>query len=205
MSGNAASKVGGDARDRDEVVTYQFRPSLMNAPQEFVLERDALVWTIGRRTGRILYTEIRKVRLSYRPVTMQMHRFQIEIWSQTAPKLIIASASWRSIVEQERQDAPYRAFVAALHARLAESGAQPILQAGAPPFAFWPGAALFAAMVVTLPWIVVRAASTNMTWGTALVALVIGVFLWQIGAFFWRNWPQHYSVNAIPEAVLPTG
>jgi hypothetical protein len=205
MSADAASEAENGERRQDGAVAYGFRPSLMGAPQEFVLERHALAWTIGSRAGRIPYRAIGRVRLSYKPATMQMHRFQIEIWSEAAPKLVIASTSWRSMVEQERQDAPYRTFVTALHARLAESGARALLHAGAPAFAFWPGAALFVAMAVLLPWILVRAAHADALWGTALVALLIGMFLWQIGVFFWRNRPRRYTVEAIPEAVLPQG
>ncbi len=67
-------------------------------------------------------TAIRAVRLSYRPVTMQSHRFITEIWSPGNPKIQIVSASWRSIMEQERLDNAYSAFVTELHRRLGCGG-----------------------------------------------------------------------------------
>jgi hypothetical protein len=201
---NVAVQMAGSA-SADGAIAYGFRPSLMGAPQQFAVEPDALDWDIGRHSGRIPYRSISRIRLSYRPVTLQLHRFQIEIWSDAAPKLIIASSSWRSMVEQERQDPAYRAFVVALHRRIAESGARPALHAGAPAFAYWPGAVLFVVMLAVFPWMLAKTARGDAFWGTALVALVMGVFLWQIGGFFWRNRPTGYAADAIPEAVLPKG
>jgi hypothetical protein len=195
---------GTGAVQREGAVVYSFRPSLMSPPREFALEPHALHWEIGRHAGRMPYRSIRRIRLSYRPMTLQMHRFQLEIWSD-APKLTIASTSWRSMVEMERQDAPYRAFVLALHRRIDAAGGTPLLSAGSPAFAYWPGVAIFAAMAMVLPWTLTKVARADVFWQTALLALIIAVFLWQIGSFFWRNRPRSYDIAAPPEAVLPKG
>ena len=55
---------------------------------------------------------------------MQTHRFITEIWSADNPKIQIVSVSWRSIMEQERLDNAYSAFVTELHRRLAAAGAR---------------------------------------------------------------------------------
>jgi hypothetical protein len=95
--------------------------------------------------------------------------------------------------------------VLALHRRIVEAGANPALHAGASGFAYWPGLVVFFAMVVVLPLMLVRTAHGDAFWGTALIALVIGAFLWQIGGFFWRNRPATYAAESIPAAVLPRG
>ena len=103
--------------------TYAFKPSLIGGMCEFTLKPDALEWQIGRRSGRVRYDRVRAIRLSYRPVTTQSHRFITEIWSADNPKIQIVSVSWRSIMEQERLDAAYSAFVTELHRRVAAAGA----------------------------------------------------------------------------------
>ena len=50
---------------------------------------------------------------------MQSHRFITEIWSADNPKIQIVSASWRSIMEQERLDEAYPSFISELHRRIA--------------------------------------------------------------------------------------
>jgi hypothetical protein len=109
------------------------------------------------------------------------------------------------MVAVERQDAPYRAFILALHRHVRASGAQPDLRAGAPAFAYWPGLAVFGAMALVLPWTLVKTARADTVWQTVVIGLVMGTFLWQIGGFFWRNRPAAYDAAAIPEAVLPRG
>src|SRR4051812_9560117 len=130
--------------DPDGDPTYAFKPSLMGALARFTLKSDALAWELGRRSGRIRYDRIKALRLSYRPVTMQSHRFITEIWSPDSPKIQIVSASWRSILEQERRDEAYSAFVAELHRRLAAAGATTQFSTGLPVAIYGVGIVVFA-------------------------------------------------------------
>lgn len=182
---------------------YAYKPSLLGAPWEFRLEPDRLAFAAGTRSGSIPYREIRRVRLSFRPVTMQSHRFIAEIWSTTRPKLTIASTSWRGLVEQERLDQAYRDFVLDLHRRIAGSSASPVLDAGSPPLLYWPGVVIFAAIAVFVVLLLLRALVQD-SWGAVLfLAGFFALLLWQIGGFFRRNRPQRYTPQAVPEEVLP--
>ena len=61
-------------------IVYAYKPSLMGAPFEFRLTPTALEWSKGRFTDRVPYDRIRRLRLSFRPVTMQSQRFLTEVW-----------------------------------------------------------------------------------------------------------------------------
>src|SRR5438105_15798371 len=93
---SSARPVAGPGDD----LAYSYKPSLMGAAWEFRLRRDALEWRAGRHQGSAPYGRIVRVRLSFRPVTMQTRRFVTEIWPDQGPRLSIASTSWRSMVEQ---------------------------------------------------------------------------------------------------------
>src|SRR5262245_60733567 len=114
---DASLKPDDDAEERVDP-TYTYKPSLMGAPSQFILRPEAMNWQVGRFSGRIYYDRITFVRMSFRPVTLQMHRYLTEIWSSDNPKVQFASASWRSITEQERLDAAYNDFAAELHRRI---------------------------------------------------------------------------------------
>ena len=43
--------------------TYSYRPSLLGAPYEFRLDEHGLDWTVGRKSGRLAWREIDRVRL----------------------------------------------------------------------------------------------------------------------------------------------
>ena len=64
---------------------------------------------------------------------MQSQRFLTEIWAEGAPKLEICSSSWKSMVEQERLDGAYAAFVTELHRRLAQAGVAARFEQGTNP------------------------------------------------------------------------
>ena len=152
---------------------------------------------------KIPYSQVRRVRLSYRPVSMQTHRFLAEVWAAGGPKLKIFSTSWRSLVEQERHDAAYVAFIAELYRRVAAAGATPVLQAGAPPLVYWIGFAAFGATALALAALTVRALQVDAYAAAAIVGGFLALFLWQVGVFFRRNRPGTYLADALPPQVLP--
>lgn len=190
---------------QSEDVTYSFKPSLMGAPQEFRVGTDALYWQVGQYQGRIPYRAIKAVRLSFRPMTMQTQRFVAEIWADDAPKLTVASASVRGIVEMLRQDAAYAAFVRALHWQMTARGAKPQLLAGSSHYLYWPGIVLFGLLGPALIVMLVHSVQAGAGAGAAIVGLVMLYFFSQMAMFFWRNWPSAYDADALPERVLPRG
>jgi hypothetical protein len=184
--------------------SYSYKPSLMGGPWEFHLTPDAIEWQAGRRSGRIHYRDIRRTRLSFRPVTMQTYRFLAEIWPAEGPKITIASSSWKSMFEQERLDAAYAVFITELHQRVAAANPPARFETGSPPLIYWPGFALFAMVSSALAALIVRGLKVEAWEGTAFIAAFLAVFLWQAGTFFRRNRPGVYSPGQLPENVLPS-
>jgi hypothetical protein len=192
-----------DAATGDDV-SYSYKSSVIGAPFEFRLASDVLHWGKGGSRGRTPYRQIRRVRLGFRPMTMQNHRFITEIWTD-GPKLTIASTSWKSMVEHERLDAPYRAFVAELCRRIGAAGGRTVFQTGSPVLLYWIGVIVFVGAALALAGLIVRALQIAAWSGAAFVTAFLGLFLWQAGNFFRRNRPGPFRPAAIPESVLPRG
>lgn len=195
-----------ESESPDESATapvYSYKPSVMGAAFEFRLAEDALEWRKGRHTGRTPYDRIRRIRLSFRPATMQNYRFLAEVWPADAPKLSIASSSWRSMWEQERLDDDYRAFVVELNRRVAAAGGTPLLQTGSPPILYWLGVVILTVAALTFAAMIVRALQTQVWGGAAFIAAFLAFALWQMGNFFRRNRPGTYRADAVPPQVLP--
>jgi hypothetical protein len=184
-------------------LAYAFKPSLMGAVFEFWLRPQALEWRAGRRSGRISYRDIRRLRLSFRPVTMQSYRFRTEIWPEGAPKIEIVSSSWKSLVEQERLSAAYTAFVGELHRRIAASGAPVRLETGVAAPLYWSGLIVSGAVALGLAVLIVRALQVAAWSGAAFISAFLAVFLWQAGGYFRRNRPGSYRPDALPAHLLP--
>ena len=192
-------------RTSTEDPSYEFKPSLLGDAWQFRLGSSALEWTRGSRSGRLPYREITRVRLSFRPMTMQSYRFITEIWPRSGPKLQITSTSWKSMVEQQRLDADYSAFVTELHRRMAAAGSQASFVTGYAAPLYWAGIALFAMTAFGLAGLIVRTIQLGAWAGGAFVVAFFAVFLWQVGNFFRRNRPTAYRPDAPPALLLPGG
>jgi hypothetical protein len=182
---------------------YGYKPSLLGAPWQFRLRGDALEWQVGRHEGRVPYGRIARVRLSYRPSTLQTRRFLAEVWSAGGPKLPIASASWRSTVEQENLEAAYSAFIRELHRRIAAAGTQATFQTGSPALLYWPGVAIVAAAALAIGLLAVRALMLGQWSAAAIVVGFLVLFAWQGVTFFSRNRPGRYRPEAVPAYLVP--
>ena len=182
---------------------YAFKSSVMGDGFEFRLAFDAIEWRRGTRAGRVPYDRVRRMRLSFRPMTMQNHRFLTEIWPANGSKLQIASTSWKSMFEQERFDAPYRAFVIELCRRVGAAGGKTSFERGTPAWIYWPGVAIFVAASLGLAALTVRALIIQAWGGAVFVTAFLALFLWQAGNLFGRNRPGTFEPDAVPPLVLP--
>lgn len=182
---------------------YGYKPSLAGAPWQFRLRPDALEWRTGRRAGEIPYGRIRRMRLSFRPATMQNHRYVAEIWAGDGPRLVIASTSWKGIAEQERLDEAYGAFIAELNRRVWAAGTAAVFERGISPLRYWPGLAVCILAASAMAGLTVEALRSGALAGALFVAAFLAVFLWQTGRYLRRNRPGAYRPDAPPAGVVP--
>jgi hypothetical protein len=182
---------------------YAYKPSLVGAASEFQLGANGMEWNRAGTLVHVPYGDIRRVRLSFRPMTMQPYRFVAEIWAMGGKKLTIASASMRSMFEQTRQDAEYNVFIAELHRRLVPFGPAIRFQSGSPLILYWIGVVVIAALCLAAATLIVRSLQAEAWTGAAFLAAVLGFFLWQIGGFLRRNRPQLYMPETLPPEALP--
>ena len=196
---------GERAGEAAEDTVYAYRSSMFGAAREFRLTGDGIKWTAGRRSGQIPFRAVRRLRMSFKPANMQWQRFLTEVWADGAPKLDIVSTSWKSMVEQERLDKSYTAFVTELHRRIAQAAAPARFERGRSPFLYWPSLAVFAGVALVASALIVRALQSDAKGGAAFIAGFLVLFLWQGGNFFRRNRPGLYRPDALPAELMPKG
>ncbi len=186
-----------------DFLTYSYRPRMMGADYSFQLAPQALAWDIGKRTGRILYHDIERVRLSFRPSNFASNRFVAEIWSNGGLKLSIASVSARSLFDFENRGPAYRDFVKELSRKIAASGAHCIFEAGFPSWRWWPAFTIGMAAILAALYLCAR----TLLAGELAIAAILGAlgvyFCWQIGSMIVRNYPRIFTPPEIPESIMP--
>jgi hypothetical protein len=183
--------------------TYSFRPSAFGAPRNFRLSDRGIAWEIGRRSGTVAFDRVERVRLSYRPATLQAHRFSAEIWSPGTPRLDIVSCSWKSMVEQLDQGDAYCAFIIDLHRRLERAGRNVRFETGMNPLIYWPGLTLFVVAAIGFAALAVRSLQSGAGFAAIMIGAFLLLFLWQAGNIFYRNRPGSYRPDALPPLLLP--
>jgi hypothetical protein len=182
---------------------YAYKPSLFASAYQFELTSDGLSWRVAGRSDLWRYGDIAAVRLSYRPMTMQAHRFRADIVQASGARLSIMSTSWQTAALMAPQDSAYRAFIMELHARLAGAGSNAALTGGLGRSAYAIGFVLVALLAAAMAALCVRALLTGEFAGALFFVGFAALFGWQIGGFLRRNRPVVYSFDHIPQALLP--
>ncbi|WP_031336655.1 hypothetical protein [Rhodopseudomonas sp. B29] len=198
-------KPSTDPTDDMELSTprYAYRASLVGAAQQYELTEAGLSWQIGGRSGLWPYGSIAKVRLSFRPVSMQSRRFRADLVDQAGHKLRILSTSWQTVALMAPQDQAYRAFIVELHRRMQAAGSRAELVGGLPPLKHTFGLVGVALVAAALLGLLARAVATGQ-WGGAVFLIGFAcLFLWQVGGFIRRNRPRNYTFEMLPADLLP--
>ncbi len=124
-----------DSAEQYDATRYAFKPSLVGVPSEFILDDAAIEWRSGARTVRVLYRDIKQIRLCcIARSACRAIGFVAEVKSRTGIKFTIASTSWHSLVEHQSHGPQYKAFIAELHRRVAATGSPVNYIAGSPAF-----------------------------------------------------------------------
>ncbi len=184
-------------------VRYAFKASLMGAAHRFELTDQGLSWQVGSKSAVWPYADIAAIRLSYRPVWMQPHRFRADIEGADGQRIAILSTDWQTASLMAPQDREYRALIEELHARMNRAGSQAALIGGIGPKTYAVGVALVALVGVAISGLFVRAILTGEWPGALFLAGFAALFGWRIGGFVRRNRPRSYAFDHLPEALLP--
>ncbi len=192
-----------EAAPETPVIRYAYKASLIGAAHQFELTEEGLCWRLAGRSGVWPYADIAAIRLSYRPVSMQQHRFRADIRHVNGARISILSTSWQTAALMAPQDNDYRTFIIELHSRLEKLGSKAELIAGLGRKTYVAAVALLALVGVMLFVLFIRAIAIGEWAGALFFVGFAALFGWQVGGFVRRNRPLAYTFDHIPEALLP--
>ncbi len=189
--------------EADSTTSYAYKASLIGSAHRFELTEQGLSWHIAGRSGLWRYDEISAIRLSFRPVSMQQHRFRADISRTGGGRIAILSTSWQTAALMAPQDNGFRDFLIELHARMAKAGSRAELSAGLGRKTYAAMLAFLAVLAVAMAGLLIRALVTGEFAGVLFILGFAALFAWQVGGFVRRNRPQSYSFDRVPKALLP--
>jgi hypothetical protein len=115
----------------------------------------------------------------------------------------IVSTSWQTAALMAPQDDQYRAFITALHARMADAGSGAVLTGGLGPKTYVACLALLGLVILAMAGLLLRAIAVGEYAGVLFLLGFAALFGWQVGGFVRRNRPLLYSFGRLPQALLP--
>ena len=192
-----------DDADDDRPGSYAFKASLIGSAHQFELTDRGLSWKISGRSGVWAYRDITGVSMSFRPTSMQAHRFRTDVRHKDGGRIRIVSTNWQTVSLMTPQDNGYRAFIEGLHARMAAVGSTAKLTGGLPSGLYAAALVLVGLLAIAMAGLLVRAIATGEYAGALFLVGFALLFNWQIGGFIRRNRPRTYSFDRLPESLLP--
>ena len=185
------------------VTSYAYKASLIGSAHRFELTEDGLSWHIAGRSGLWRYDEISAIRLSFRPVSMQQHRFRADVSRASGGRIAILSTSWQTAALMAPQDNGFRDFIVELHARMAKVGSRATLTAGLGRNTYAAVLAFLALLAVAMAGLLIRALMIGEFAGVLFILGFAALFVWQVGGFVRRNQPRRYTFDQLPRSLLP--
>ncbi|SFQ15575.1 hypothetical protein SAMN05216330_11718 [Bradyrhizobium sp. Ghvi] len=185
------------------ITSYAYKASLIGSAHRFELTEEGLSWHIAGRSGLWRYDEIGAIRLSFRPVSMQQHRFRADISHIKGGRIAILSTSWQTAALMAPQDNGFREFIVALHARMARAGSRAELTAGLGAKTYAAVLAFMAVLAVAMAGLLIRALVIGEFAGVLFILGFAALFAWQVGGFVRRNQPRRYGFEQLPRSLLP--
>lgn len=185
------------------VTSYAYKASLIGSAHRFELTDEGLSWHIAGRSGVWRYDEISAVRLSFRPVSMQQHRFRADVSRASGGRIAILSTSWQTAALMAPQDRGFRDFLVELHARMAKAGSRAELTAGLGRKTYAAVLAFLAMLAVAMAGLLIRALMIGEFAGVLFILGFAALFAWQVGGFVRRNQPRSYGFDQLPRSLLP--
>jgi hypothetical protein len=183
--------------------SYAYKASLIGSAHRFELTEEGLSWRIAGRAALWRYDEISAIRLSFRPVSMQQHRFRADVSRTGGGRISILSTSWQSAALMAPQDSGFRDFLVELHARMARAGSRAELTAGLGRKTYAAVLAVLAVLAVAMAGLLIRALMIGELAGVLFIIGFAALFVWQVGGFVRRNQPRSYGFDTLPKSLLP--
>lgn len=182
---------------------YAHRAKPYSSELELRLTDRELIAEKGKSKQAYRLEKLERIRLSFSPRNTAKLTFVCEIRASDGSSVAFDNLNWKSLIETERLDAPFRALVLALIERASRANPKLTLEAGVGPVKFNVMRLVGFALVGTLVGATVYAGAKGNT-VVAFGALALGIYLarW-LWDFLSRNRPRVFTADAVPDNVLP--
>ncbi|MGL4324113.1 MAG: hypothetical protein ACRCTD_08730 [Beijerinckiaceae bacterium] len=183
--------------------TYAHTPKPFGREVTFTRAGRELIVSDERKTLNAPLKEVTQVRLTYEPRNTMAKGFRMKLTLSNKRTATMTNLAWKSLVQVDKQNEPYRSFVTALIRDIGAANPN-CLFIGGRPRVMWLAMAIVAAATMSgLLFLIARAywAGSN---SMALFVLAFAMYFgWMASDLLMRNRPRIFTPEAIPPDLLP--
>jgi hypothetical protein len=184
-------------------VVYQHNPRPVGGPVSFELRNESLIVDNGRAVREVRLDQVEQLRLTYDARSLGQRAFRATIRLRDGRALRVSSLSWKSFVEAERRDEPYRRLITVLSERIGRLNPRARFVAGQPRPAWIAVLALSGGSMAAIAVFIWRALEAGAQ-GAALMGALLGAAgLWQLVPMVRLNRPRTFPASSPPADLLP--
>ena len=181
--------------------TYNF----FKKARSYRLTGSALTWMDEGEAGvkSLPYSDIKEVRLAYRPTRVQRNRYFAHIVPKSGKQIDITNTSFRGLGDLVEHNEAYSAFIRELHRRLVTMRTDATFHKGSSMLGYIGNMLLtiFIVAMVVLAFFLLTA--TGVVWIAVVKLAIIAFFVPTLYRFMKRSRPQDYDPRDIPDDALP--
>lgn len=177
---------------------YSVKANAFDSVHNWLITEDMLIREQnGIQNLKILFTDIKRIRLYYNPMRRLANNYECEILTVRKQRYKIRSSSFESIGNFTSQAETYVPFVEFLIKTVREKNSQAELIAGYSKKGFIVNYSLSFLIIAAVGYLVEQLIGP---WISALIMISYGIYFFRT---FKKNWPRRIASNEIPVKVLP--
>lgn len=189
----------------DDAIPPYYRQNPRPTGQEIAYRLDGHRLTVdsGRKVSEVQLGAVEEVRLSFEPRSLAHNVLRTRLRLTDGRSITLTSITWRSMIQAERQDQDYGAFVRRLVGAIAAANPGARFVAGKNPL-LWAASAIVAGILLVAMAVFAWRAFQMGAQGTALMTLaVMGLGVWQLEPIVRLNKPRSFDPKDPPRDLVP--
>ncbi|MGL4812386.1 MAG: hypothetical protein ACRCXM_11470 [Beijerinckiaceae bacterium] len=183
--------------------SYSHTPKPFGRQVTVTLGDGTVIVSDERKTLTAPLQEIAAIRLTYEPRNTLASGFKTKLTLSNRRTAYLTNIAWKSLVQVDRQDEPYRAFVTALVQDTARANPQVALIGGKPRPLWLAMLVISAATAAGLVFLAWRAFAGGNSAFALIILAFTGYFGFITADMLKRNRPRAFAPDAIPPDLLP--
>ncbi len=189
--------------DDDTLPSWRQRPKPVGFEIAYRLDGDELVIDSTRKVDRVKLGAIEQVRFTFDPGNISGRGYKVRLTLTDGKRITFGNLSWRSMVDVERDDPRYRAFLEKLCPAIAAANPKCVFVAGKPTALWLAFTTITAVSLLGMAAFALFAFSQSRYPAMWISLGLLAATIWQMEPLVRLNAPKALATGEVPAWLVP--